>query len=106
MLFHNYISYNCNVKVFTKPNERHFRSIPINSLEAVEDIKDRAVKKYCYSKSSESAIQKTPRLAPKMYDFKSLGKRLLESPSDAESGRILKSFCIAETPTTTVDENP
>ena len=25
---------------------------------------------------------------------------------DEESGRILKSFCIAATPTTTVDENP
>ena len=99
-------TYNCNVKVFTKTNEGHFRSIPINSLKAVEDIKDRAVKKQRYSKSTESAIQKTPMLAPKMYDFKSLGKRLLESPSDEESGRILKSFCIAATPTTTVDENP
>ena len=41
-------TYNCNVKVFTKTNEGHFRSIPINSLKAVEDIKDRAVKKQRY----------------------------------------------------------
>ena len=44
-------------------------------------------------------------LAPKLYDFKSFGKRQRESPSDEESGRILNSFCIAATPTTTVDEN-
>ena len=45
-------------------------------------------------------------LAPKMYDFKSLRKQLLESPSDEESGRMLKHFCITATPTTTVDESP
>lgn len=99
-------TFNCNVKVFTKTNEGHFRSIPVNSLKAVEDIKNKAVKKQRFSKSSESAIQKTPMMAPKRYDFKSLGKRLLESPSDEESGRILKSFCIAATPETTVDGNP
>ena len=89
-------TYNCNVEVFTKTNEGHFRSIPLNSLRAVEGIKDRAVKKR-YSKSSESAIQKTTMLARKTYDLKSLGKRLLESPSDEESGRILKFFWIAAT---------
>ena len=45
-------------------------------------------------------------LAPRMYDFKSLAKRLLESPSYEESGRVLNTFCIGATPTTTVDENP
>ena len=40
-----------------------------------------------YSKASESAIQKTPLKAPKMYNLKSLEKRQLESPSYEESGR-------------------
>ena len=72
----------------------------------MEYIKDRAVKKQRSSKSSESAIQKTPMIASRMYDFKSLAKRLLESPSYEESGRVLNTFCIGATPTTTVDENP
>ena len=81
-------TYNCNVKVFTKTTEGHSRSIPINSLKAAGDIKDRAVKKQRYSNSSEGAIRKTLMLAPKMYDFKSLEKQLLESTSDEENGRI------------------
>ena len=43
-------------------------------------------------------------LAATMYDFKSLGKRVLESPSDEERMH-LKTF-LAATTTTTVDENP
>ena len=85
-------TYHCNVKVFTKTNKGQFRSIQISSLKAVEDIKHRAVKKQRYSKSSESAIQKTPMSAPKTDDYRSLGKGLLESLSDEESGRILNSF--------------
>ena len=44
-------------------------------------------------------------LAPTMDDSKSVGKRLVESPSDEESGRIVKFFFFAATPTTTVAEN-
>ena len=43
-------TYNCNVKVFTKTNESYFRSISLNLLRAVRDIKDRAVKKQRFFK--------------------------------------------------------
>ena len=50
-------THNCNDKVFTKTNERHFRSTSLNSLRAVEDIMYRVVKKQRYSKSTVSAMQ-------------------------------------------------
>ena len=43
-------TYNCNVKVLKKTNEGHFRSIPLISLGAVENITERAVKKQRFSK--------------------------------------------------------
>ena len=51
----------------------------------------------CYTKNTHVSAD--------LHYFKSLGKRLVESPSDEERGGSLKSL-IAATPTTTVDEIP
>ena len=38
-------TYNCKVKVFTKTEDNQFRSVVVNSKKAVDDIKEKAIKK-------------------------------------------------------------
>ena len=99
-------TYNCNVKVLHQNKRRAFQEHSNKFVESSGRHKGQSCKEATLFKVNRECYTKNTHVTPKMYDFKSLGKRLLESPSDDESGRILKSFCIAATPTTTVDENP
>ena len=58
---HNYVKLQSQNLLETKRS--HFRSIPLKSLSAVEDIKDRAVKKQRYSKSSERVLYKNTHVS-------------------------------------------
>ena len=83
---------NCNIKLFQTNAEGQFRSVVVNSKTAIDDIKEKAVKKK--PKVMQSSV-KTPRVIGNVNEdiLKSALKRIRELPAD-ESMAVLKNICL------------
>ena len=85
-------TYNCEVKVFEN-SEGNFTSRAVKSLRAVEDIKDRAVKRNPSIRRKQANVgYETPAPQKNEEVLKSLLKRIRESPDEAGSLAVLKHF--------------
>ena len=85
-------THNCNIKVFQTNAEGQFRSVIVNSKKAIDDIKEKAVKRK--PKVMQSSLQ-TPRVKGNVNEamLRSALKRIRESPAD-ESMTVLKNICL------------
>ena len=86
-------TYNCQVKAFTRSFDGRHKSVKLNSVKAVHDIKDIAVKKVKPSQKQHEKIAMTPEPSKLVENqMKSLLKRIRSSP-DEEGLQSLKNFC-------------
>ena len=85
-------TFDCDVEVFEN-SQGIFESRAVNTLRAVEDIKDIAVKRNNSTKRKTFFMgYETPAPQTKENVLKSLLKRIRESPDDVDSSAVLKHF--------------
>ena len=75
-------TYNCQVKTFTKTADGKFKSIKLNSLRAIRDIQDVAIKKSRPPSKTKNIATGTPKVNES--HLKSILKRIRSSPDEEE----------------------
>ena len=89
---------NCNVKVFLKKEDNTFKSVVVKSVQAVEDIKQCAVKKKQLEPAKSTTVFSTPVTTKSGMELqlKIALKRIRSSP-DAEEMATLKTIRLGNT---------
>ena len=86
-------TYSCQVKTFTRSFDGRYKSVKLNSVKALHDIKDIAVKKVKPFQKQHEKVAMTPEPSKLVENqMKSLLKRIRSSP-DEEGLQSLRNLC-------------